>query len=80
MKDHNRNGAQRHNKSLQERLTDAEQANEGLREQVHYLDMEVCRLDGECAKWEKKAAKSEHEIMRLKAMLFDLMFEKKVAG
>lgn len=80
MKDHNRNGAQRHNKSLQERLMDAEQANEGLREQVHYLDMEVCRLDGECMKWQKKAEESEQEIMKLKAMLFDLMFKGNIAG
>ena len=80
MKNYNRNGAQRHNKSLHERLKDAEQANEGLREQVHYLDVEVCRLDGECAKWEKKAADSEQEIMKLKAMLFDLMYSKQIAG
>jgi len=62
------------------RQAETVRVNEGLREQVHYLDMEVCRLDGECAKWEKKAAESEHEIMRLKAMLFDLMFKGKIAG
>lgn len=62
------------------RQAEAERKAEELRERVRDLDGRLCKADGECMEWQKKAEESEHEIMRLKAMLFDLMFGKKVAG
>ena len=55
-------------------------AGERVAATVSTLDESVCRLDSECMKWQQKAEESEQEVMRLKAMLFDLMFGKKVAG
>lgn len=62
------------------RQAEAERCADALREQVRSLDADVCRLDGECMKWQKRLEESEQEIMKLKAMLFDLMYGKKVAG
>ena len=62
------------------RQVEAERKAEELRVRVRQLDEEVCRIDSECQKWQKKATESETEIIKFKAMLFDLMFGSKVAG
>ena len=66
--------------NAKKRLADMECANEKLRAQVRYLDEEMCRKDQENMKLETQLAQSEYEILKLKAMLFDLMYSKQVAG
>lgn len=62
------------------RQAEAERKADELRERVRDLDERLCKADSECMRWQKKAEESDHEIMKLKAMLFDLMYGKKVAG
>lgn len=61
-------------------LAAANSANEKLRKRVYDLDDEVCRKDQENMKLETQLAQSEYEILKLKAMLFDLMYSRQIAG
>ena len=62
------------------RAEEMERVTDSLRQQIHNLDADLCRTDSECMKWQKKAEDGEQEIVRLKAMLFDLMYSKQIAG
>lgn len=66
--------------STKKRLADTERINEDLRMQVRILDEELCRKDQENMKLETQLAQSEYEILKLKAMLFDLMYSRQIAG
>jgi chromosome segregation ATPase len=61
-------------------LAAANSANEKLRKRVYDLDDEVCRKDNENMKLEQELAQKDYEILKLKAMLFDIMLKDKTAG
>ena len=44
------------------------------------LDDAVCRKDNENMKLEQELAQKDYEILKLKAMLFDIMLKDRVAG
>ena len=66
--------------SAKKQLADTERINEDLRMQVRILDEELCRKDQENMKLETQLAQSNYEILKLKAMLFDLMSGRQIAG
>jgi len=61
-------------------LAAAKSTNEKLRKQVRDLDNAVCRKDNENMKLEQELAQKDYEILKLKAMLFDIMLKDRVAG
>lgn len=54
--------------------------NEKLRKRLFDLDDAVCRKDNENMKLEQELAQKDYEILKLKAMLFDIMLKDRVAG